>query len=107
MRAKYQIKRLLILGLPALALGFYLPLVIEDARIYRTVADKSHGCCGYVSENRLARPVTYFLVDEWTTPVWTENAIRNERWLTSDGLIDGEHKFWRILQREPIAATAP
>lgn len=106
MNTKSKIKRLLMLGLPALAVGFIIPIVIEDISIYRTVTSTSYGCCGFVSENRLARPVTYALVDEWTTPVWKDNAIKSERWLTADGMVNGERKFWRILQREPIAAVA-
>lgn len=81
----------------------YLPVVAEDVDIYLTVSGPNHGCCGFVSENRLARPVTYALVDSWTEPKWTVNAAHTERWLTSDGLIDGQAKFWRILERQPVA----
>jgi hypothetical protein len=83
----------------------YLPVVLEDIDIYLTVSGPNHGCCGFVSENRLARPVTYALVDSWTEPKWTVNATLTERWLTSDGLIDGQAKFWRILERQPVAES--
>jgi hypothetical protein len=83
----------------------YMAVVADDVRIYRILTSEQHGCCGFVSENRLARPVTYAMVDEWTTPVWSENAVRSERWLTVDGLVNGERKFWRILEREPIVAV--
>lgn len=83
----------------------YLPVVAEDVDIYLTVSGPNHGCCGFVSESWLERPVTYALVDSWTQPRWTVNTTGTERWLTSDGLIDGQAKFWRILEREPVAES--
>jgi hypothetical protein len=106
LNTNFRLKRTLLIGIPVFLVSFYAQFVIHDVITYRAVTDKSHGCCGFVSENRLARPVTYALVDEWTTPVWSENAIRSERWLTVDGMVNGERKFWRILQREPIVAVA-
>lgn len=91
------------LGLSA---ALYLPILIHDAELYRRVTN-GRGCCGFVSESVMERPVTYALVDEWTTPVWTQNEARTEKWLTSDGIVDGETKFWRILQRQPIETTEP
>jgi hypothetical protein len=88
-----------------IAAVIYFPVVAEDVDIYLTVSGPNHGCCGFVSENRLARPVTYALVDSWTEPKWTVNATHTERWLTSDGLIDGQAKFWRILEREPVVES--
>ena len=105
MNTNFRVKRTLLLSLPVLVLGFCTPFVVQDIVTYRSVT-QSPGCCGYVSENRLTRPVTYAIVDEWTTPVWTQNAIKSERWLTADGLANGEKKFWRILQRVPIDAAA-
>lgn len=89
------------MALPALAVLFYLPVVIEDAMLFESVSQQ-RGCCGFVSENLLERPVTYALVDEWTQPVWTQNAMKSENWLTSDGKINGETKFWRIIERKPV-----
>lgn len=86
---------------PVLLAVLYLPVVIDDATIYNSVSG-STSCCGFVSESRLERPVTYALVDEWTEPVWGQNAAGTERWLTSDGKIDGVVKFWRIVERQPI-----
>lgn len=87
---------------PALLAVLYLPVVIDDAETYHSVASSDSFCCGFVSENRFERPVTYALVDEWTEPAWTQNAIGSERWLTSDGKVNGVTKFWRIIERQPI-----
>lgn len=73
---------------------------------YRSVIADQRTCCGFVSESWFERPVTYTLVDEWTTPVWKENAIKNERFLTSDGLISGQTKFWRLLERQPLTIAS-
>lgn len=104
MNIKSKLPRPLLYALPALAVACYLPTVANDAMTYRHVVTEQRGCCGYVSENWIVRPLTYLLVDEWTQPIWTENAIKSERWLTSDGIISGETKFWRVLQREPISS---
>jgi hypothetical protein len=93
--------RVLMAGLVLVA-GLYSPTVLEDFKTYQAVISEQHGCCGFVSENWLGRPVTYALV-EWTEPSWTLNAIKTERWLTSDGKVDGQKKFWRVLKREPVA----
>ena len=85
-----------------MAVVCYLPTVIEDAQTYRDAVAKQQACCGFVSESWFERPVTYAMVDEWTTPVWTENVTKTERWLTSEGKVNGETKFWRALQRVPL-----
>lgn len=82
----------------------YLPTVYEDAETFRAVVAKPNACCGYVSESWFERPVTYFMV-EWSKPSWTENATKTERWLTAEGKVGGEAKFWRLLEREPIASA--
>lgn len=97
--------RLLVGGL-VLAAGFYAPTVLEDFRTFQAVVGEQHGCCGFVSENWLERPVTYAMV-EWAEPSWSLNAIKTERWLTSDGKVDGQTKFWRVLKREPVAEITP
>lgn len=86
-----------------LALACYLPTFIQDAVTYSDVVAEKHACCGFVSESRIERPVTYALVDEWTQPIWKENAVKSERWLTSDGIVNGQTKFWRLLERQPLA----
>ncbi|SDJ19693.1 hypothetical protein [Pseudomonas abietaniphila] len=96
-------RRLFFYVLPVLALACYLPTVIQDTVTYRSVVAEQLACCGFVSENWMARPVTYALVDEWTMPVWKENAIKSERFLTSDGIVNGQTKFWRLLERKPLA----
>ena len=104
MNRKFKLDRhLFFYVLPVLAVASYLPTVIQDTVTYRGVVAEQHACCGFVSENWLARPVTYALVDEWTTPVWKENAIKTERFLTSDGIVNGQTKFWRLLERQPLA----
>lgn len=95
-----KLDRRLVLAAIAIVIC-YMPVIIEDARVFNSVTSGQFGCCGYVSENWLARPITYALVDEWTPPTWTRNATGTERWLTSDGIIDGNPKFWRIVRREP------
>ncbi|KZN20565.1 MULTISPECIES: hypothetical protein [Pseudomonas] len=96
-----------LLALIGLGFVLYLPTVIDDVKTYRAVASDQHGCCGFVSESPFERPVTYLMVDAWTTPSWSENAAKTERWLTSDGKVGGETKFWRLLQREPITNVQP
>lgn len=93
---------LIFLVVFGMALLCYLPTVIEDAQTYRDAVSEQRACCGFVSESRFERPVTYALVDEWTKPVWVENTTKTERWLTSEGKVNGETKFWRSLQREPL-----
>ena len=92
---------LAVTGVFALVSIFYIPTLIEDALLYREVVSQ-RGCCGFVSESWLERPITYLMVDHWTEPTWSENEAKTDRWLTSDGLVDGQIKFWRILQRVPI-----
>lgn len=92
-----------VFGACTLAGIVYLPFVIEDAVLYKSVTSQP-GCCGFVSESWLERPITYLMVDAWTAPVWSENEAKTHRWLTTDGLVKGETKFWRILQKEPIAS---
>jgi hypothetical protein len=76
--------------------------VAQDAETYRDVVSNSQGCCGYVSERLYERPFTRLMVDEWTEPRWTENAVHTERWLVSDGKVNGNVRFWRLIKREPI-----
>ena len=89
----------------ALAATLYLPVLAKDAMTYRSVVTGHFVCCGFVSESWFERPVTYALVDDWTTPMWKENAIKTERWLTSDGMVNGETKFWRLLERQSMASA--
>ncbi|MFJ7794501.1 hypothetical protein [Pseudomonas sp. NPDC096950] len=84
-----------------LAAIFYVPVLIEDVFLYRAVVSQ-RSCCGFVPESWLERPITYLMVDDWTAPVWSVNAAKTQRWLTTDGLVNGETKFWRLLQKEPI-----
>lgn len=86
----------------ALAVMLYLPILGEDALTYRSVVTGNFVCCGFVSESWIERPVTYALVDQWTSPAWKENATKTERWLTSDGIVNGQTKFWRLLERESM-----
>lgn len=106
MNTKPKFDRRFLLVIPACILAIYLPVVIKDAMLYSSVAHES-GCCGFVSESWLERPVTYALVDEWTVPVWGENAEKSQRWLTSDGKVNGQTKFWRILERQPNENAQP
>lgn len=105
MRFVSKLDRRVLFLLPAFTAACYLPMLIEDASTYRSVIANQHACCGFVSESWVERPVTYAMVDEWTKPVWTENAIKTERWLTSDGIVSGETKFWRLLERQPLASA--
>ncbi|MBA1305948.1 hypothetical protein [Stutzerimonas stutzeri] len=86
----------------ALGLLGYLPTVFQDAQTYRSIVGKKGVCCGFVPESVIARPVTYALVDAWSEPVWRRNEVGTERWLVSEGEVDGELKFWRILERQQI-----
>lgn len=92
----------ILLAVLGMGSACYLPTVIEDAQTYRAVIAEQHACCGFVSESWIERPVTYVMVDEWTKPVWSENATKTERWLTSEGKVSGETRFWRVLQRERV-----
>lgn len=103
MSFKYKLHCSLLYALLALAVVCYLPVVIQDAVTYREVIVAQHACCGFVPESRIERPVTYAQVDEWTQPIWKENAVKTERWLTSDGIVNGQTKFWRLLERHPLA----
>lgn len=102
-----KVKRQLFgVALAAVMIGF-APFAVEDAFTYHEVTTGNFKCCGFVSESLFKRPVTYFMVDEWTKPAWTENAIKTERWLVSNGMVNGEMKFWRILERAPIQQLEP
>lgn len=109
MSIEVKLKRQLCGAALALVMICFAPFAVEDAFTYHEVTTGSFKCCGFVSESVLKRPVTYALVDEWTEPAWTENAIKSERWLVSNGMVNGEMKFWRILDRAPIeqGATSP
>lgn len=100
-----KLDRRVLFAIPALVVAGYLPEVIDDAMTYRSVIAEQHACCGFVSESRFERPVTYALVEEWTQPIWKENAIKTERWLTSEGKVNGETKFWRLLEQRPATTT--
>lgn len=102
--AKNSQALLLLVVLLGLTFFCYLFVLIEDIQNYRVVSSDQHGCCGFVSESWIQRPVTYAMVDEWLAPVWTVNGDGSELWLTADGLLDGNRKFWRILQRVPVAS---
>lgn len=101
---KPKIRLVGLFALIALGVGLacYVPTVVRDVQTYQAVVDEHHGCCGFVSESWFERPVTYTLVDEWSKPAWSENSTKTERWLISMGQIDGESKFWRILERQPL-----
>lgn len=77
-------------------------IIVDDASTYYSVVNNNQFCCGHVSEHWYERPVTYALIDHWTPPAWHENAAGTERWLVSDGVVKGEVKFWKILQRVKI-----
>lgn len=96
-----------LFALIALGVGMacYVPTVYRDAQTYRAVVADQHGCCGFVSESWVERPVTYALVDEWSKPAWSENSAKTERWLTSVGTVNGEARFWRILERQPVTRS--
>ncbi|WP_116894769.1 hypothetical protein [Pseudomonas savastanoi] len=82
-----------------------LPPLAKDAETYLDVI-AGKGCCGFVSESWIERPITYAMV-KWDKPYWSENEARPERWLVSEGKVSGEPKFWRILQREPLTNAQP
>jgi hypothetical protein len=104
---KASIKNINAIGVIMLLFSIaYVPILIEDVGTYINVSSKNHGCCGFVSENWLSRPVTYALVDKWTEPTWKENTIGTEYWLTSEGLVEGEPKFWRLLERKPAVVVS-
>lgn len=82
-----------------------LPPIAKDAQTYRDVV-AGQGCCGFVSESWIERPVTFAMV-KWEKPFWSESESRPERWLVADGMVNGETKFWRILRREPLQTAQP
>ncbi|TPG89828.1 hypothetical protein EAH72_31105 [Pseudomonas caspiana] len=82
-----------------------LPPLAKDAETYLDVV-AGKGCCGFVSESWIERPVTYAMV-KWDKPYWSENEVKPERWIVSEGKVSGELKFWRILQREPLTNDQP
>lgn len=102
MSIETRIKRQLSGAALALVMICFAPFVVEDAFTYHEVTTGDFKCCGFVSESVFKRPVTYALVDEWTEPAWAENFIKTERWLVSYGMVNGEMKFWRILDRVKI-----
>ncbi|WP_223508729.1 MULTISPECIES: hypothetical protein [unclassified Pseudomonas] len=101
LRKKFVICLVVIVVLAACA----LPLLAKDAEIYLDVV-AGKGCCGFVSESWIERPVTRAMV-EWDNPYWSVNEEKSERWLVSEGMVNGETKFLRILKREPLSNTQP
>lgn len=90
----------LVISALLIALGGFV--TVADAKLYyRVVANP--GCCGWVEESRLARPWTYLMVDEWTAPAWESGPGNSTEFLTSNGLVHGEMKFWRVLDARPIS----
>ena len=107
MNISLKTRRQLLGAALAITLIGFVPFAVEDAFTYHEVTTGSFKCCGFVSESVFKRPVTYALVDKWTQPARQENAIKSERWLVSNGMVDGEMKFWRILERAPIDQPGP
>jgi hypothetical protein len=85
----------------ATAIAIYFVVIAKDYLLFNEVAS-SNSCCGWVSNNYLIRPYTYIKVDKWSDPIWKPNAIHSEEWLVSDGMVGGQVKFWRIIDRKPI-----
>ncbi|MGF6281891.1 hypothetical protein ABH908_000076 [Pseudomonas frederiksbergensis] len=89
----------LVISALLIALGGFV--TVADAQLYYRVVDNP-GCCGWVEESRLARPWTYLMVDEWTEPTWESGPGNTTEFLTSNGIVQGEIKFWRVLGERPI-----
>ncbi|WP_046481607.1 hypothetical protein [Pseudomonas veronii] len=100
-------RKMFIVGLVVLGViaACALPPLAKDAQTYRDVV-AGQGCCGFVSESWIERPVTLAMV-HWEKPYWSTSESRPERWLVADGMVSGEMKFWRILQREPLPTAQP
>jgi hypothetical protein len=104
-------KDLLSYGLFLASYGLFLATLVsvqiisEDVDIYYSNVE-SPACCGWVESNMLKRPFTYLMVDEWTEPKWTVNAVRTEEWLVSDGLVNGEVEFWTVLDKRNVSKTS-
>jgi|LNAP01.1.fsa_nt_gb hypothetical protein len=98
-------KLVISLGAVVVLAACALPPLAKDAETYLDVVAEK-GCCDFVSENWIARPVTRALV-EWENPYWSVNKEKSERWLISAGIVGGEAKFLRVLQREPITNAQP
>jgi hypothetical protein len=82
-----------------------LPFLAKDTETYLDVVAEK-GCCGLVSESWIERPVTRLLA-KWDEPYWSVNDEKTEHLLVSFGIVGGEAKFLRILQREPITNAQP
>lgn len=62
---------------------------------------RSPNCCGYVPPSIIDRPITHLLVD-WTEPEWKLNATRGEKWLVSEGKVNGKKEFFTVLEKKPM-----
>jgi hypothetical protein len=77
-----------------------IAITFSDVETYNSNI-KNDSCCGWVPSNVLLRPYTNFKTD-WTEPKWQFNAIKSEKWLVTNGFINGKHHFWKILERTDL-----
>lgn len=77
-----------------------IAITFSDVETYNSNL-KVDSCCGWVPSNALLRPYTNLKTD-WTEPKWQLNAIKSEKWLVTDGFVNGKHHFWKILERTDL-----
>ena len=101
----YRKKFVISLGAIVVLAACALPPLAKDAETYLDVV-AGKGCCGFVSDSWIERPFTRAMV-KWGKPSWSVNEEKQERWLVSDGMVNEEIKFWRILKRVPLNNAQP
>jgi hypothetical protein len=83
-----------------LAILWFVKNLVDDSVWFKGIVSDRGSCCNVVTSNRLAHPYTYLMVDEWTKPEWIDNPEKTQRWLVSEGMVDGKSKFYRVLDTE-------
>jgi hypothetical protein len=101
----YRRRFVISLGAIVVLAACALPPMAHDIEIYLDVVAAKE-CCGEVSESWIERPFTRAMV-KWENPFWSVDMVKSERLLVSFGIVDGEAKFLRVLQREPITNAQP
>lgn len=81
-------------GLKRAVGGMYLILLATflgyDYTLYRAII-KSDACCGYVDSKWYKRPVTHFMIDNWSKPVKSTSGSGG---YIQEGVVDGVAYFW-------------